>query len=108
MIGLEWRIQTGSYEGQNGQSVYITDVVADSIQFLEPRSNSGASGPQNNQPYYQDQPNQQQRQPSQYGGQAYGKNQPSYGGGNHNNNLVALCQVKVLMTMVLTGKISHI
>lgn len=78
LIGLEGRIQTGSYEGQNGQRVFTTDVVADSIQFLEPRSNSGASGSQNNQPYYQNQPNQQQ---PQYGGQAYGNNQPSYSGG---------------------------
>ena len=74
LIGLEGRIQTSSYEGQNGQRVYTTDVVADSIQFLEPRSNMGGS--QNNQPNYQ---NQQQQQ--QYGGQAYGNNQPSFGGG---------------------------
>lgn len=35
LIGVEGRIQTGSYEGQNGQRIYTTDVVADSIQFLE-------------------------------------------------------------------------
>lgn len=76
LIGLEGRIQTGSYEGQNGQRVYTTDVVADSIQFLDPRSNT--DGSLNNQPNY---PNQQQQQQPQYGGQAYGNNQPSYGGG---------------------------
>ena len=81
LSGLEGRIQTGSYEGQNGQRVYTTDVVADSIQFLEPRSNTG--GAQSNQPYYQNQPNahQPQQQQPQYSGQAYGNNQPSYGGG---------------------------
>ncbi len=81
LIGVEGRIQTGSYEGQNGQRVYTTDVVADSIQFLEPRSNTG--GAQSNQPYYQNQPNahQPQQQQPQYSGQAYGNNQPSYGGG---------------------------
>ena len=81
LIGVEGRIQTGSYEGQNGQRVYTTDVVADSIQFLEPRSNTGGS--QSNQPYYQNQPNahQPQQQQPQYSGQAYGNNQPSYGGG---------------------------
>lgn len=79
LIGVEGRIQTGSYEGQNGQRVYTTDVVADSIQFLEPRSNTG--GAQSNQPYYQNQPNAHQPQQQQHGGQAYGNNQPSYGGG---------------------------
>jgi len=43
LIGLEGRIQTGSYEGQDGKRVYTTDVVADSIQFLEPRNSTGSS-----------------------------------------------------------------
>lgn len=33
LIGVEGRIQTGSYEGQDGKRVYTTDVVADSVQF---------------------------------------------------------------------------
>ncbi|MEK4487971.1 single-stranded DNA-binding protein [Psychrobacillus sp. FSL H8-0484] len=41
LAGIEGRIQTGSYEGQDGKRVYTTDVVADSVQFLEPRSSSG-------------------------------------------------------------------
>ena len=49
LIGIEGRIQTGSYEGQNGK-VYTTDVVADSIQFLEPRSN-GTGGSQSTSNY---------------------------------------------------------
>lgn len=44
LIGVEGRIQTGSYEGQDGKRVYTTDVVADSIQFLE--SNKGSDGAQ--------------------------------------------------------------
>lgn len=43
LIGLEGRIQTGSYEGQDGKRVFTTDVVADSIQFLEPRNSTGSS-----------------------------------------------------------------
>lgn len=38
LCGVEGRIQTGSYEGQDGKRVYTTDVVADSVQFLEPRN----------------------------------------------------------------------
>ena len=58
LCGVEGRIQTGSYEGQDGKRVYTTDVVADSVQFLEPRNgqatqNNGATGQiQSNQPNY--------------------------------------------------------
>lgn len=43
LAGVEGRIQTGSYEGQDGKQVYTSDVVADSVQFLEPRGNAGQS-----------------------------------------------------------------
>jgi len=38
LIGVEGRIETGSFQGQDGQMRYTTDVVADSVQFLEPKS----------------------------------------------------------------------
>lgn len=44
MIGVQGRIQTGSYTNRDGQTVYTTDVIADRIEFLsfdktdEPRS----------------------------------------------------------------------
>jgi len=50
LIGVEGRIQTGSYEGQDGKRVFTTDVVADSIQFLESRNSAGGS---QNTPNYQ-------------------------------------------------------
>ena len=70
LTGVEGRIQTGSYEGQDGKRVYTTDVVADAVQFLEPRGGAGAS---------------QGMQTQQYGGgQNYGGqpsyNQPQFGG----------------------------
>ncbi|GGA31854.1 single-stranded DNA-binding protein [Psychrobacillus lasiicapitis] len=45
LAGVEGRIQTGSYEGQDGKRVYTTDVVADSVQYLEPRN--GQASPNN-------------------------------------------------------------
>ena len=39
LIAVEGRIQTGSYE-KDGQRVYITDVVADNVQFLESKAQS--------------------------------------------------------------------
>lgn len=38
LIGVDGRIQTGSFEGQDGKRVFTTDVIADNIQFLEGKS----------------------------------------------------------------------
>lgn len=35
LAGVDGRIQTRSYEGQDGKRVYVTEVVADSVQFLD-------------------------------------------------------------------------
>lgn len=35
LVAIMGRIQTGSYEKQNGDKVYTTDVIADRVQFLE-------------------------------------------------------------------------
>lgn len=34
MIGVQGRLQTGSYEKSDGSKVYTTDVIADRIEFL--------------------------------------------------------------------------
>lgn len=65
LAGVEGRIQTGSYEGQDGKRVYTTEVVADSVQFLEPRSaGAGSDRSQGQQPssYQQNQPSSQPSQ----------------------------------------------
>lgn len=47
LAGIDGRIQTRNYENQQGQRVYVTEVVAEQVQFLEPKntSNSGSSVP---------------------------------------------------------------
>lgn len=35
LVGVQGRIQTGSYTNKEGQTVYTTDVVADRVEFLE-------------------------------------------------------------------------
>lgn len=40
LLGVTGRIQTRSYENQQGQRVYVTEVVADNFQLLESRSNN--------------------------------------------------------------------
>lgn len=46
LIGITGRIQTRNYENQQGQRVYVTEVVAEQFQLLESqkeRSNQGQS-----------------------------------------------------------------
>lgn len=38
LVSVEGRIQTGSYDDRDGNKRYTTDVVADSVQFLESRN----------------------------------------------------------------------
>lgn len=35
LVGVQGRIQTGSYTNKDGVTVYTTDVVADRVEFLE-------------------------------------------------------------------------
>lgn len=73
LIGITGRIQTRSYENQQGQRVYVTEVVAENFQMLESRAvreggnanqgnTSGAFGNDNGSyagPYGQQAPQQQ-------------------------------------------------
>lgn len=40
LLGVTGRIQTRSYDNQQGQRVYVTEVVADNFQLLESRNAS--------------------------------------------------------------------
>lgn len=40
LVGIVGRIQTRSYENQQGQRVYVTEVVAESFQILEKHDNT--------------------------------------------------------------------
>ena len=44
LIGLTGRIQTSSYDNQQGQRVYVTEVVAETFQLLESRNSQGQQG----------------------------------------------------------------
>ena len=60
LVGVEGRIQTRSYDDKDGKRVYVTEVVADSVQFLESKSaaasnaNSNAYVPEANNQGYQE------------------------------------------------------
>ncbi|WP_411372733.1 single-stranded DNA-binding protein [Enterococcus thailandicus] len=53
LIGIVGRIQTRTYENQQGQRVYVTEVVADNFQLLESKAateNRGNSGQSTSEP----------------------------------------------------------
>ena len=42
LIGVEGRIQTRNYDDKDGKRVYITEVVAESVQFLESKGTNSS------------------------------------------------------------------
>lgn len=43
MVSIDGRIQTRNYENNQGQKVYVTEVIADSVQFISTRNNNTAT-----------------------------------------------------------------
>lgn len=43
LAGVDGRLQSRSYENQEGRRVFVTEVVCDSVQFLEPKNNNQQS-----------------------------------------------------------------
>lgn len=72
LIGITGRIQTRSYENQQGQRVYVTEVVAENFQMLESRAareGGNANGGYSQQP-------QQQAPNNSRGGAPFGNSNP--------------------------------
>ena len=42
-IAIDGRIQTGSYDGQDGKKVYTTDVIVENFQFLDTKGSRPVS-----------------------------------------------------------------
>jgi len=66
LCGITGRIQTGSYE-KDGRRIYTTDVVADSVQFLDSKPQEGSNGQSNTNNH----PPQQNANTGQYGANSY-------------------------------------
>ncbi|MFE3973167.1 MULTISPECIES: single-stranded DNA-binding protein [unclassified Peribacillus] len=48
LAGVDGKVQTRNYEGQDGKRVYVTEILAESVQFLEPRSQNTGGNSQGN------------------------------------------------------------
>lgn len=58
LAAVEGRIQTRHYENNEGRRVYVTEVVADKVRFLESNKNNNgnnsSSGGYDSDPFYDD------------------------------------------------------
>lgn len=108
LVGVEGRIQTRNYENQQGNRVYVTEVVVDNFALFEPRQNGGMNQGGQQQPFnngsnqpFAGQPQQQfggnqpqtnnapQGNPSSnngFGGNAPANNDAPFSAGNTNND----------------------
>lgn len=43
MVSVDGRIQTRNYENNQGQKVYVTEVIADSVQFIQTNRNNNTA-----------------------------------------------------------------
>lgn len=65
LVGVTGRLQSRRYDDKDGKTVFVTEVVAESVQFLDSKSDNKKS--ENNTSYEnkQQQPSQNQTQSSQ-------------------------------------------
>ncbi len=90
LVGVEGRIQTRNYDDRDGKRVYVTEVLADSVQLLESRrSREDNGGYSANNNYDNNGYNNNSYSNNSYGNNnsSYNSNN-SYGGNNggYNNN----------------------
>ena len=62
-VALHGRIQTGSYVNRDGQKVYTTEIIADTVEFLTPKTQDQGGYGQSYQPQQSYQQPQYQAQP---------------------------------------------
>lgn len=53
LAGIVGRLQTRSYDNKEGQKVFVTEIVCDNVQFLEPKDSQNGSNSYQNGTSYQ-------------------------------------------------------
>lgn len=72
-VGVEGRIQTRNYDNQQGQKVFVTEIVVEQFHLLESKASGNQQAVNNQQQSYQ-QPQYQPQQNQSYGNQGYNNN----------------------------------
>lgn len=75
LTAVEGRIQVRNYENNEGKRVYVTEVIADNVRFLESNRDGGGSGGSSRE--------ESSNNTSNSGG---GNNRSNYNSNNGNNN----------------------
>ncbi|MEB7816699.1 single-stranded DNA-binding protein [Mammaliicoccus sciuri] len=90
LAGVDGRIQSRSYDNKEGQKVYVTEVVCDNVQFLEPKDSQNGSNSYQNGTSYQKGNNYAQNNQNVQQGQNKAKydqqNNPFNNGSNFNDD----------------------
>ncbi|MCJ1765596.1 single-stranded DNA-binding protein [Mammaliicoccus sciuri] len=90
LAGVVGRLQTRSYDNKEGQKVFVTEVVCDNVQFLEPKDSQNGSNSYQNGTSYQKGNNYTQNNQNVQQGQNKAKydqqNNPFNNGSNFNDN----------------------
>lgn len=60
LAGVDGRLQSRSYDNQEGRRIFVTEVVTESVQFLEPK------GTRNDGSQYEEYPQAQNNTPNSY------------------------------------------
>ena len=77
MLAVCGRLQSRSYQGTDGQTRYVTEVICDSVENLTPRD-PNAQPQYNENPQYQPRPQYQPNNQYQANNQYQGYNNPQY------------------------------
>jgi single-strand DNA-binding protein len=56
LVGIDGRLQTGKYENKEGRTIYTTDVVAEDVRFLEPKTSKASSAVPSYDPFKEEGP----------------------------------------------------
>lgn len=75
LVGVQGRIQTRNYENQQGQKVYVTEIIVENFSLLEPKSVTDQR-PRENSSSSHGSNNSYQSNNSNYGGGSQFENQP--------------------------------
>lgn len=90
LAGVDGRLQSRSYDNKEGQKVYVTEVVCDNVQFLEPKDSQNGSNSYQNGTSYQKGNNYTQNNQNVQQGQNKAKydqqNNPFNNGSNFNDD----------------------
>ena len=87
LVGIEGRIQTRNYENQQGNRLYVTEVVVDNFALLEPRQQNGGMNQGGQQQPFNNGSNQPfGGQPQQFGGSQPQTNNAPQGNPSSNNS----------------------